>query len=355
MMDRTDRHFRYLVRQITRHCLLHTEMIPAGAILRGDRERLLGFDEAERPLAVQLGGDDPAGLAECARIASDLGYDEINLNVGCPSRRVQRGRFGACLMAEPERVARAVAAMRRAVALPVTVKHRLGVDDLDRYEDLVAFVRVVAEAGCDRFIVHARKAWLGGLSARENRTVPPLRHEEVYRLKRELPRLRIEINGGFASLAAVREQLERVDGVMVGRAAYDDPYMLAGADAAIFGAHTRPPSRREVVEAMLPYIERWLARGLPLRRITRHMQGLFAGRQGARGFRQRLAEDAGRSGVEAVLRAMASVPDAVLDERAGDGSDTGLAHSSRGQRAGSASRISSYTASNTSSRLGLDQ
>ena len=317
MMDRTDRHYRFLVRQISTRTLLYTEMITTGAVLHGDRSRLLGFSDAERPLALQLGGDDPKELAECARIAAERGFDEVNLNVGCPSDRVQRGRFGACLMAEPGRVADAVAAMRAAIELPVTVKHRIGIDDLDRYEDMADFVRVVGASGCDRFSVHARKAWLHGLSPKENRTVPPLRYAEVHRLKREFPELRIEINGGFDDLPQVKEQLRHVDGVMVGRAAYEDPMMLAAADAEIFGDPTKPRSRREVIEAMLPYIRERLQENCPLPRITRHMIGLLSGRPGARAWRRHLSERAHQpgAGIDVVQEAMGSVPEAVLEER----------------------------------------
>ena len=225
MMDRTDRHFRRLLRLISRHTLLYTEMVTSRAILHGDRERLLGFDPSERPLALQLGGDDPDQLSECARIANDLGYDEVNLNVGCPSDRVQSGNFGVCLMRTPERVAECVAAMRAAVELPVTVKHRIGVDELDRYEDMLGFVDVVAAAGCDRFTVHARKAWLHGLSPKQNRDVPPLRHADVHRLARERPELIIEINGGLRSLDQVDAELEHVDAVMLGR---EQPRVVPG-------------------------------------------------------------------------------------------------------------------------------
>ena len=290
MMDRSDRHFRFFARQLTRRSLLYTEMITTGAVLHGDRERLLGFDPAERPLALQLGGDAPGELAACARIAADLGYDEVDLNVGCPSERVQQGSFGVCLMARPERVAEAVAAMRAAAPLPVTVKHRIGFDEFDAFEDMARFVRTVAAAGCDRFIVHARKAWLRGLSPKENREVPPLRYGDVHRLKRELPELAIEINGGFTALAEVSEQLPRVDGVMIGRAAYEDPWMLALADREVFGDPAPPPTRREVVEAMLGYLDDWRRRGEPLGRITRHLLGLFAGEPGARAWRRRLSE-----------------------------------------------------------------
>jgi len=318
MMDRTDRHFRVLVRQITRHTLLYTEMVHSGAVLHGDRERLLGFDPVEHPLALQLGGDEPAALAECARIAEDRGFDEVNLNVGCPSDRVQQGSFGVCLMGRPERVAEAVTAMRRAVTIPVTVKHRIGFDDLDRYEDMLHFVDLVTETGCDRFTVHARKAWLRGLNPKENREVPPLRYDDVYRLKRERPGLEVEINGGIATLEEVRRHLEHVDGVMVGRAAYDDPYFLAPADREIFGHGAAPvPSRREVVEALVPYIASRLAAGEPLSRVLRHFLGLVSGRPGARAWRRLLTEGARRpgAGAELLLEAAARVPDDVLDER----------------------------------------
>ncbi len=297
MIDRTDRHYRFFMRQITRHTLLYTEMVTTGAILKGDRERVLGFDAREKPLALQLGGDDPRKLADCAVIAEGLGYDEINLNVGCPSDRVQKGRFGACLMAEPSRVAAAVAAMRRAVALPVTVKHRIGIDDLDRYEDLRAFVDTVAAAGCDRFSVHARKAWLSGLSPKENREVPPLRYHDVYRLKRELPRLAIEINGGITSLEDAEQHLRHVDGAMIGRAAYHRPYIFADADRRFYGAADPAPTRRQVVEALVPYLEHWQRRGLATGHITRHVLQLFAEQPGARAWRRYLSENAHRAGV----------------------------------------------------------
>ncbi|MCP3960351.1 MAG: tRNA dihydrouridine(20/20a) synthase DusA [bacterium] len=315
MMDRTDRHYRYFLRRITRRTLLYTEMVTTGAILKGDRDRYLGFDDDEKPLALQLGGDDPAQLAECARIAEDFGYDEVNLNVGCPSDRVQQGRFGACLMAKPQRVADAVAAMRAAVRIPVTVKHRIGVDDLDHYDHMRHFVETVAEARCDRFSVHARKAWLSGLSPRENREIPPLRYEDVHRLKRELPDLTIEVNGGITTLEQAEDHLRHVDGVMIGRAAYDRPYLFAEADRRFFGDDSRPPSRRQVVEAMLPYMERWHRQGAPVSRVTRHMLQLFAGQPGARAWRRYLSENAPRpgSGPEVVRAALARVPDEVLD------------------------------------------
>jgi len=316
MMNRTDRHFRFLLRQLTRETLLYTEMVTTGALLHGDRDRHLDFDREERPLALQLGGDDPRELTACARLGADRGYDEINLNVGCPSERVQKGNFGVCLMAEPERVADAVAAMRDAVPLPVSVKHRIGFDDLDRYQDLARFVETVAAAGCDRFTVHARKAWLSGLDPKENRTVPPLRYQEVHRLKRDFPDLLVEINGGIRSLARVREHLARVDGVMIGRAAYDEPFLLAAADRELFGAATVPRSRRAVVGAFLPYVERRLREGVPLHHLTRHLLHLFAGRPGARAWRRALSERAHLpdAGPEVIADALAGVPDEVLDE-----------------------------------------
>lgn len=320
MMERTDRHYRWLVRQITRRTLLYTEMVTSGAVLHGERERLLAFDPVERPLALQLAGDDPEELAACARIGAALGYDEINLNVGCPSERVQQGRFGACLMAEPGRVARAVEAMRGAVSLPVTVKHRIGIDELDRYEDLAAFVRCVAQSGCDRFIVHARKAWLTGLSPKENRSVPPLRWEDVHRLKREEPQETIEINGGFTTLAAVRRQLELTDGVMIGRGAYDDPFMLAGADAEIFGdPGASAPTRRAVAEALADYVETMRGQGVPAGRVLRHALGLMAGQPGARAWRRVLTRESARpdAGAAVVRAALGELPADVLDAPAG--------------------------------------
>lgn len=307
MMDRTDRHFRYLLRLLAPRVLLYTEMVTTGAVLRGERAHLLAFDPAEHPVALQLGGDDPVDLAEAARIGADLGYDEINLNVGCPSDRVQRGRIGACLMADPERVAECVDAMRRAVDLPVTVKHRIGIDDRDAYEDLEHFVDVVARAGADRFTVHARKAWLSGLSPKENREIPPLRYEDVYRLKARRPGLSIEINGGVRTLDAVDEHLRHVDAVMVGRAAYDDPYLMARADRALWRDASPPPTRREAVERYLPYMARQLEGGVPVQRLTRHLLTLFTGLPGARAWRRHLSVHAPRpgAGIEVVRDALA--------------------------------------------------
>jgi len=309
MMDRTDRHFRYFMRLLTRRTLLYTEMVTAPAILHGDREKLLGFSPEEKPLVLQVGGDDPQQLAVCAILAEELGYDEVNLNVGCPSDRVQNGNFGACLMAQPEKVARAVEAMAGAVRIPVTVKHRIGIDDRDRYEDMANFVAIVSEAGCQHFSVHARKAWLQGLSPKENRTVPPLRYEEVYRLKAEFPHLFIEINGGFTSLERAKEQLDKVDAVMIGRAAYDTPYIFATADRELYGENVAPLTRREVVEAMLPYIDLWVSRGVKLNSITRHLLQLFAGQPGTKAWKRHLSENAHLpgGGIEVVRRALEKV------------------------------------------------
>jgi tRNA-dihydrouridine synthase A len=297
MMDRTDRHFRYFMRQITRRTLLYTEMVTSAAILHGDRQHLLGFSPEERPLALQVGGDSPADLAECARIAEAMGYDEINLNVGCPSSRVQDGHFGACLMAQPERVADCVQAMMQATALPVTVKHRIGIDDRDRYEDMTEFVRIVAAAGCQRFTVHARKAWLQGLSPKENRDIPPLRYGDVHRLKQDFPDLIIEINGGITTLNQAQQQLTAVDAVMIGRAAYDNPYLFATADRQFYGETTDIPSRQAIVAAMLPYIDFWTGNGLKLNKITRHMLQLFAGQPGSRAWKRILTEKSCQFGV----------------------------------------------------------
>lgn len=296
MMEWTDRHCRFFLRRISRGCLLYTEMVTTAAVLRGDRDRLLRYHPDEHPLAIQLGGAEPLALAECARIAESLGFDEINLNVGCPSDRVQSGRFGACLMAEPALVARCVEAMRGAVSIPVTVKSRIGIDDQEEWPALRAFVETVAAAGCTRFIVHARKAWLTGLSPKENREVPPLRHDLVYRLKEERQDLTVVLNGGVRSLEDADRHLGHVDGVMLGRAAYQTPYLLAEADRRYFGAREAAPDRHAVVEAMAGYVEAELAAGTPLAAMTRHMLGLFQGMPGARAWRRHLSEQAHRPG-----------------------------------------------------------
>lgn len=286
MMERTDRFFRYFLRLITRRTLLYTEMVTSNAVLHGDRARLLAFDPAEHPLALQLGGSDARDMAACARIAEDRGFDEVNMNVGCPSKRVRAGSFGACLMAEPELVAECVAAMESAVDIPVTVKTRIGIDDQDSYEALAAFVDCVAQQGCESFIIHARKAWLTGLSPKQNRDIPPLRYDIVQQLKRDFPMLTIVLNGGVKNLEQAQQHLSRLDGVMIGREAYHDPYMLADADRSIFGDDGAPLTRREIIEAYLPYAARQLQQGTRLAHLTRHLTGLYLEQAGARAWRR---------------------------------------------------------------------
>ena len=292
MMDWTDRHCRYFHRLLSRHARLYTEMVTAEAILHGDRERLLGFDDVEHPVALQLGGADPGKLAEAATIGEEFGYDEVNLNVGCPSDRVQDGRFGACLMGEPHTVATAVAAMHKRLTVPVTVKCRIGIDDQDSEADFSRFVEIVSDAGCTLFIVHARKAWLSGLSPKENREVPPLDHDRVYRLKRARPDLRIVINGGISSIESAQHHLQFVDGVMVGRVAYQKPYMLSAVDTTLFASDREVVTRDDVVSQIIPYIERHIASGGRLNNVTRHLLGLYHGEPGARAFRRHLSETA---------------------------------------------------------------
>jgi tRNA-dihydrouridine synthase A len=292
MMERTDRHCRYFLRLLSRQALLYTEMVTADAVLHGDRERLLGFDISEHPVALQLGGSDRVKLAEASRVGEEFGYDEINLNIGCPSDRVQSGRFGACLMAEPALVAECVGAMRAAVSVPVTVKCRIGIDDQDAEASLDRFIDVVADAGCTSFIVHARKAWLDGLSPKDNREVPPLDYERVWRLKARRPELTIAINGGIETLDEVKRQLCHVDGAMLGRATYADPYLLAEVDREIFGSDAPTPSRLDVLDRFMPYVEAELTKGVRLNQMTRHILGLFHGVPRARLFRRYLAENA---------------------------------------------------------------
>jgi tRNA-dihydrouridine synthase A len=307
MMDWTDRHCRFFLRLISRHTLLYTEMVTTGALIHGDRARFLRFDPAESPVALQLGGSDPEEMAACARMGEDWGYDEVDMNVGCPSDRVQSGRFGACLMAEPILVADCVAAMKASVRVPVTVKTRIGIDDRDSYESLCAFTDAVSAAGCDALVVHARKAWLKGLSPRENREVPPLRYDLVERLKQDFPALTIVVNGGIGSLGQAKVFLETLDGVMIGRAAYQDPWLLAAADREVFGDEHPLPTPHEVVEAFVPYVERMLSEGVPLHAMTRHVLGLFQGRPGAKRWRRALSEKAHRPGAaEDLLREAAA-------------------------------------------------
>ena len=304
MMDRTDRHFRYFLRLISKHTLLYTEMITSRAIVHGDRDHLLDYSEREHPLALQVGGSDPAELSACTQIAEDMGYDEVNLNVGCPSDRVQSGKFGACLLAEPELVAECVGTMQNNVSIPVTVKMRLGIDDRDSYEELISFVQTVSAAGCKTFIMHARKAWLNGLSPKENREIPPLEYEKVYQLKKDFPELEIIINGGFTSMAEIKIQLPHVDGVMIGRAAYQNPYLLAEADRMIFNDNSGPPGRDEILDKFRGYVKQQLSLGVPLNAMTRHILGLYQGQPGARTFRRQISENAHKpgTGIEVLQR-----------------------------------------------------
>ncbi len=311
MMDWTDRHDRYFLRQISSCVLLYTEMVTTGAILHGDREKLLGFDEAEHPLALQLGGSDPKDLATCAKVAEDWGYVEVNLNVGCPSDRVQSGSFGACLMGEPELVADCFAAMQGATSLPVTVKCRIGIDDQEPEVALRDFIAKVSGAGCKTFIIHARMAWLEGLSPKENRDVPPLNYDLVYAVKQENPDLEIIINGGIMTLEETDAHLEKCDGVMMGRAAYQTPFILNTVDQRYFGGADKPKSEHEIVRDMLPYIEAHMARGGSLFQVTRHMLGLFHGVPGARLWRRYLSENAYKkeAGLEVLMAALDFVPE----------------------------------------------
>jgi tRNA-dihydrouridine synthase A len=318
MMDWTDRHCRYFMRLLTRDALLYTEMVSTGALLHGNRVRLLQHDPTEQPLALQLGGSDPAALAQCARLAEAEGYREVNLNVGCPSDRVQNYRIGACLMAEPELVARCIAAMQRAVAIPVTVKCRIGIDTSDSLEALTAFVATVAEAGgCRTFIIHARIALLQGLSPKENREIPPLDYERVYALKQRFPQLEIIINGGITSLRECQSHLQHVDGVMLGREAYHNPWLLKDVDALLYGRPAQALSRTEVLQLFFPYVERQLSEGLALHHMTRHILGLFQGQAGGRRFRRHLSEHAHRSGagldvLQAALACVSPLSDTTL-------------------------------------------
>ena len=314
MMEWTDRHCRFFHRLLTRRALIYTEMLTTGAILRGDRARLLGFDPFEHPVGLQLGGSDPQALAQSARIGQDFGYDEINLNAGCPSDRVQEGRFGACLMAEPALVADCVAAMKAAVESPVTVKCRIGIDDQDPEQSLFGFANAVKAAGADALIVHARKAWLKGLSPRENREVPPLDYAIVRRLKAANPRLTIVVNGGIASLDQARARLTDVDGVMMGRSAYQEPWRLLEVDPLLFGEPAPFASPKQAAFALIPYIDRELAKGVRLNSITRHLLGLFRSVPGARAFRRHLATEAVRPGAGSAV--MADALALVLDTAA---------------------------------------
>jgi len=298
MMEWSTSDCRTFWRLLTQKAVLYSEMVTTGALLHGDRARFLDFNAAEHPLALQLGGSDPTALAECARIAEDWGYDEVNLNCGCPSDRVQNGMIGACLMAEPQLVADCIATMQQAVKIPVTVKHRIGIDDMEDYAGLVDFVSTIAATGCDTFIVHARKAWLKGLSPKENREVPPLQYDKVYQLKQDFPQLNIIINGGITTLEQSKTLLEHVDGVMVGREAYSNPYLLATVDQEIYGSDRAVPSRDEVMQGFMDYCEEQLAKGARLNHLTRHVLGLYQGIPGARQFRRIISEEAHKPGAD---------------------------------------------------------
>lgn len=307
MMDWTDRHCRYFHRLISQYALLYTEMVTTGALIHGDHHRFLQFNPEEHPLAFQLGGSNPRELALCAKMVEDYGYDEVNLNVGCPSDRVQNGRFGACLMLEPELVAECVSAMCATVSIPVTVKSRIGVDDRDSYEELALFVEKVANAGCKTFIIHARKALLKGLSPKQNREIPPLNYDVVYQLKADFPQLDIIVNGGIVDLEHTDNLLERVDGVMVGREAYHNPYVLSEVDKRVFNSAAPTRSRYEIIALLMPYIEAQLQHGVRLNSITRHILGLFHGEPGARAWRRHLSENATgvNAGINVVRDALA--------------------------------------------------
>lgn len=310
MLDWTDRHYRYFARLMSNEALLYTEMVTTGAILHGKGD-YLEYNQEEHPLALQLGGSNPADLAACARLAEARGYDEVNLNVGCPSDRVQNGRFGACLMAEPKLVAECVDAMRQQVSIPVTVKTRIGIDEQDSYEFLTDFIDTVAAAGCDTFIIHARKAWLQGLSPKENREIPPLDYDRVYQLKQDYPQLSISINGGVTSIDVAKTHLERLDGVMVGREAYQNPFILAEVDSALCGKTSPVQSREEVIGKLLPYIGKHLEQGGRLNHISRHIIGLYQGIPGSRAWRRHLSENAHKpgAGVEVIENALKAMED----------------------------------------------
>jgi tRNA-dihydrouridine synthase A len=309
MLDWTDRHDRYFLRLISKHALLYTEMITTGALIHGDRQRYLQFNAEEHPVAIQLGGSEPADMALCAKMAEDEGYDEVNINVGCPSDRVQRGRFGACLMAEPTLVAECVSEMRNKVDIPVTVKSRIGIDNDDSYDALHSFIDTLAKAGCKTFIIHARKAWLQGLSPKENRDVPPLRYDWVYQIKQAFPELEVIINGGIKTLEACDEHLQHVDGVMVGREAYHNPYMLATVDQCYYGATDPVLTRKQILEVFYEYVQRQRDQDVYLKHMSRHILGLFQGMPGAKAWRRKLSENAHKlgAGIELLQEAAALV------------------------------------------------
>jgi len=309
MLDWTDRHCRYFHRLLSSQALLYTEMVTTGAILNGSRQRFLSFNQAENPVAFQLGGSHPKDLASCAKMIEDYAYDEVNLNIGCPSDRVQNGRFGACLMAEPELVAECVAAMQQVVSIPVTVKSRIGIDNQDSYPELLNFIGTIADAGCKTFIIHARKAWLQGLSPKQNREVPPLQYETVYQIKKDFPALEIILNGGVTCLESAEDLLQHVDGIMIGREAYHNPYILAEVDTRFYAISSNIKTRHQVVMELLPYIREHIASGGKLHNVTRHILGLFHGIAGARKWRRFLSENAGKKEADesTVLQALNNI------------------------------------------------
>jgi len=301
MLDRTDRHCRYFYRLMSKQALLYTEMVTTGALIHGDKQRFLQFNAEENPLALQLGGSKPTDLAHCAKMAQDYGYNEVNLNVGCPSDRVQNGLFGACLMAEPRLVADCITAMQQAVSIPVTVKSRIGIDNNDSYEELTHFIKTIASVGCKTFIIHARKAWLKGLSPKQNREIPPLRYDLVYQLKKDFPELEIILNGGIISLEIAQAHLNQVDGVMLGREVYQRPFILTQVDHAIFGESKPLKTRQQIVEELIPYVQQQLKKGVRLNSISRHILGLFHSQKGAKAWRCYLSENATQAGADETI------------------------------------------------------
>ncbi len=299
MLDWTDHHERRFLRLLSKRAMLYTEMVTTGALIHGDAKRYLHFNKEEHPVALQLGGSEPKEMAICAKMAEDEGYDEVNINVGCPSDRVQNGAFGACLMAEPELVAENISVMQNSVGIPVTVKNRIAIDEMEEYESLYRFLSIVSEAGCETFIVHARKAWLKGLSPKQNRDVPPLNYELVYQMKREFPNLEIIINGGIKTLDESEQHLEQVDGVMIGREAYHNPYLMIDVDHRIYGDEYTPRlSRHEVLEAYIEYMQRQMSQGANLKHMSRHILGLFTGQTGAKAWRRYISENAYKTGAD---------------------------------------------------------
>ena len=296
MLDWTDRHERYFLRLISKHALLYTEMVTTGALIHGDRQRHLQFNKEEHPVALQLGGSEPSELSDCALMAEDEGYDEVNINVGCPSERVQKGSFGACLMAEPNLIAECVSMMRQQVSIPITVKHRIGIDDKDSYEELVHFVKTISQAGCNTFIIHARKAWLKGLSPKENREIPPLMYDVAYQIKKDFPELEIIINGGIKTLIECDEHLQQVDGVMLGREVYHNPYVMAEVDRQIYGSTDDVLSRKQILQQFIEYVESQLAQDVYLKHMSRHILGLFHGVAGAKAWRRHISENSYKAG-----------------------------------------------------------